>query len=310
MAFRLTHINKTMDSIATKNVLRVPELARKKGTRMPFLPELDDVDDEKAWKPIMKPWTGGELIIDEHMKMSYLNKPEFIRERSAIRCKTEGIGGFQGCRNYGNGCDFRGFYLARYSDEGFCDDCELKEFPARYYGCLFCRKAIKLGIVCKPCKRVFEQWAFNLFYNKNADSESTPSRFAHATENETNDWKLWSNVGHGVTDLLRYYDHPVDCHKPEIKAFKISGHYSDLWPGFYIGENQWVKPDPFELKGIQMASKTPFDDCFPKKQNKIDISDINWDNRADVLKRELNKLGIYIYSNIQIQWHLDAIRST
>ena len=57
---------------------------------------------------------------------------------------------------------------------------------------------------------------------------------------------------------------------------------NDEWPGFHTGDLNWTKPDPFELK------------------EKINISDITWVNRKEVLERELNKLGITIYAEKQM----------
>jgi hypothetical protein len=51
---------------------------------------------------------------------------------------------------------------------------------------------------------------------------------------------------------------------------------------FDMGDLKWTRLDPFELK------------------DKVDISDINSDNRKEILQRELSKLGITIFAEKQM----------
>lgn len=195
----------------------------------------------------------------------------------ASHCKNSRSSGFQGCANLKKGCNFRGFYLCTYSEEGLCSDCELKTFPNRYKGCASCGKAVRYSIFCHGCENGFKEWLFDLFYNKNKNSKSTSSCFAIKTKDETDDWKLWSNIGIGTHCIVSKYD-PV----LPVRHLNKGDMFNDVWPGFHIGNDQYVKPDPFELK------------------SKICISDITWENKHIVLIRELNKLGIFPYSLIQL----------
>jgi hypothetical protein len=184
---------------------------------------------------------------------------ELIKMASAIASKNKKSDGFQGCKNYGKSCNFNGFYLAKYSPEGLCSNCELKEFPDRYYGCCFCGKAIDYYNSCWSCRDGFSEWALNLFYNKNENSKY---------------------------DIIRNGIYMLNTVIPKIKLpvrIAIRAKINEKWLGFYEGDNQWIIPDPFELK------------------NNIDISDICWENKFEVLKRELEKNGLYIYEEIQIK---------
>jgi len=125
-------------------------------------------------------------------------------------------------------------------------------------------------------------WAFDLFYNKNSSSLSTSSCFAIKSVNETDNWDLWQYVGIGIHCLKSEIPkNKMDVNRP-VRVFETAG-INNNWPGFYIGDNSWIKLDPFELKTY------------------IDINDINWDNKSIVLNRELEKIGIFLYDEIQIK---------
>jgi hypothetical protein len=197
----------------------------------------------------------------------------------AERSKAKRTDGFQGCVNYGNGCDFGGFYLATYSPEGYCSKCELKHSPERYNGCCFCGKAIQFGGACWGCEEGFSNWLFDLFYNKNENSRSTTSIFAIESPDETNDWKIWQTISIGISCLKDELHSSSD-----IKVSQIAG-INNNWPGFYMGNDEWHRPNPFDLKGgIDID---------------IDINDITWDNKSQVLMRELKKKGIHLDREIQ-----------
>lgn len=80
------------------------------------------------------------------------------------------IHGFQGCKNQ-KVCGFDGFYLAQYSPEGLCSDCEFNRFPDRFVACLFCRQPnSKIGdsksnnclMCCGNFKKLLEKKLMNL----------------------------------------------------------------------------------------------------------------------------------------------------
>jgi hypothetical protein len=70
------------------------------------------------------------------------NEAWYDSELSTIKCARDssrkGIRGFQGCANQKK-CGFDGFYLAQYSPEGLCNDCEFEQYPERFVACAFCR---------------------------------------------------------------------------------------------------------------------------------------------------------------------------
>jgi hypothetical protein len=199
----------------------------------------------------------------ELKKMS--SDSELRRMEIAIKYKNARTGGFQGCSNFGNGCDFNGFYLAQYSPEGLCNNCELKQFPNRYRGCLFCGRAIQYGLICHPCQDGFKKWAFDLFYTEGVNSNHLELGIFVFVRMEMRD--------------SHQYQQKVRQRCP-IKVFELAG-LRHKWPGFYAGQDQWVKPDPNELR------------------EKIDITDLIWENKSDVIERELKKIGISIYDEIQ-----------
>jgi len=201
---------------------------------------------------------------------------EFEKTKFAMNSKQKKTNGFEGCANYGKGCDFRGFYCYKYSKEGLCDDCERKIFPERYSGCGFCGYMLKYGGFCMGCKNGFQEWLFNLFYNKNKFSKSTSMILEIPGPNETDDWKLWQTVGNGIYVVISKSEA-----KFPVRIFQNNKFDSD-WPGFYVGNNKHIRLDPFKLK------------------SKINISDINWDNRDKIISRELQKLGICPFEDVQV----------
>jgi hypothetical protein len=181
---------------------------------------------------------------------------KFKKTEIASRCKQKRTGGFQGCTNLGNGCDFKGFYLCKYSPEGLCTSCELEQFHDRYHGCCSCRKAIKLGSFCEGCEHGIRRWLRFLFIENIKVHSST--------------------ISIGISGLLRSKKQDLGVLVDEFPEM------SDKWPGFHVGGLKWLNPDLLLLK------------------NKINISDIGWDNKCEVLERELIKLGIDVCGEQQI----------
>lgn len=186
--------------------------------------------------------------------------------------QTKKMDGSQGCKNVGISCDFKGYYLCKYSPEGFCLDCEMKMFPDRFSGCGFCGKAIRGSSYCAGCKGNFCDWLFDLFYNKNENSKSTIQYFASQSDDETNDWKLWSIVQKGINGIVNHYSKNKIPVREFVKPKPYNGaSVASQWPGFYTNNGTYVKIDPFELK------------------SKICISDITWVNAKSIMLRELKK---------------------
>lgn len=184
---------------------------------------------------------------------------EYYKVEFAKTCKKKSTHGFQGCANFGKGCNEGGYYLASYSPEGLCHECELKQFPERFHGCFFCRYAIYLSSgMCMACSKGFTSWAENIF------SSYKRKTFAN-------------DVVLGLHSMKNNYT---------IKKVSfLFQEFPDLWkswPGFYAGDKKWLKPDPSEFK------------------DKIDVSDITFETRINVIERELKKIGITIYGDVQI----------
>src|ERR1700722_12006380 len=95
------------------------------------------------------------------------------QEQSSLRSGGKSRKGLQCCKNYPESCDFFGFFGYRYSGEGLCKECELKDFPLRFSGCKFCGKAIKKRFACLSCTDGFSDWLFDLFYRPDVHSPST-----------------------------------------------------------------------------------------------------------------------------------------
>ncbi len=119
--------------------------------------------------------------------------------------------GFQGCSNLGKGCDFNGFYLCSYSEEGLCKNCEIDEYPERFHGCIFCRRVHHGGYCCYSCSDGFYKWVMR---NTNIDENLAVHKLCH------NNRKIVS--------------------LPFINKNKNLFHG---WPGFYVGNDEWIKPD-------------------------------------------------------------------
>lgn len=68
----------------------------------------------------------------------FRNNSEIQAEACARKSRVQKTNGFQGCRNKAQ-CGFEGFYLASYSIEGLCSECELEVHPERFGACISCR---------------------------------------------------------------------------------------------------------------------------------------------------------------------------
>ena len=127
--------------------------------------------------------------------------PDIIQNKlERAQAKRNNTNGFQGCSNYGKNCDYEGLYGTSYCSasaacratmfpERLCDKCELKQFPKRYHSCYLCRKTIRYSLIYKFCNTGFDEWSFNLFYNKNSKSNSYI--FVIPTNDEINNCELW-----------------------------------------------------------------------------------------------------------------------
>lgn len=179
------------------------------------------------------------------------------------RMKTDG---FQGCINYGNDCNFDGFYLATYSTEGMCKRCEIKSFPERFKACILCKMVAtkaensKQIPYCYACKSRLEDWLIKVF----------------KTERNTG-----STVAIGIHSLISKY--VAYDEKPLI--YEIRNCFDPIFVGLYTevdsGNYPWQIPDPSSMI--------------------IDISDITWENKMEVVERELFKNNIKIHESIQFR---------
>lgn len=168
--------------------------------------------------------------------------------------------GFEGCKNYGKECDFTGFYLCRYSNEGLCSKCELKEFPERFHGCIFCRRPQKYtSDVCLSCDRGFKKW---LKYQSNFSTKK---------------YYDFSCLTFGLTHNLNTPQHRFDNTRYTFDFIDNSSTLSSKWPGFYVGDNKWCKPD------ISLE--------FEENLDKL--------NYEKIIYNTLKDNGIDIYQNIQ-----------
>lgn len=174
--------------------------------------------------------------------------------------------GFEGCKNKEE-CGFKGFYLAKYSKEGLCSDCELKSYPERFYGCLFCRNAEKLkGYCCLKCYSGFTSYiGENIEFI--TDAISADSQASHRLTNTSISFKF---IPRKELSTLPFVEH---------------GKFTKKWPGFYCGKNEqgihsWIKPN------------------FIKDGEKTKL-EVNWDNCHIVLNDFLKSNGITIEEEIQ-----------
>ncbi len=111
--------------------------------------------------------------------------------------------GFNTCAN----CGKRDNYYNHYSKEGLCKNCELNEYPERFYGCIFCRRPQRYEYYCLVCISGFSTWVEK---NANIDEYLAASKLCY------NDEKMIKN--------------------PFIKR---DIDFYDKWSGFYIGDNKW-----------------------------------------------------------------------
>jgi len=192
--------------------------------------------------------------------------------------------GFQGCANLGKGCDFTGFYLCRYSLEGLCDDCEIKQHPERYHGCASCGHAIQYKYLCTGCADGFGRWLFDVFYNKNDKSKTTTTIFDSSGENETNNWGLWHTIKGYVFVLSQKFVENNEI-KPVIRN-PIKPRFYGEWPGFRVDGvvgDTYTKLDPYEFRTT----------------HNIVVGDLQKNLTPKELLDMLGTFGITPYSNVQ-----------
>lgn len=118
------------------------------------------------------------------------------------------MNGLQGCSR--PECSFSGFYLCPYSPEGFCEECEIKYYPDRFNGCMFCRRPVEHYKCCDECGDGFKFWV----------KKNTNIKIDHACHRLTSgEYKEFTFIPN--EEMLEYE-----------------------WPGFYIGDSKWTKDVP------------------------------------------------------------------
>lgn len=181
----------------------------------------------------------------------------------AESCKKSATGGFQGCKNYPTTCSFDGFYLAQYSPEGLCNNCELKEFPDRFHGCICCGYAIDYhSHFCFDCKRGIDEWLRLLFRSSPKNKE------------------FFNEINIGVHCIVGYGSEKTAYHSKRKLNLPPLG-ISHKWPGFHTGSETFITPAISQLS------------------SQVNINDITWGNKETVLMRELEKINIRLYDQIQ-----------
>ena len=147
-----------------------------------------------------------------YSKMYSSYSSDCYKAQKAEQCAIDRIHGFEGCSR--DDCDFDGFYLCKYSPEGYCTDCEIKCFPERFHGCLFCRRPQECGLCCLSCRTGFVDW---IMKNTNIKNSHAPYELISSVYNRNHIVKKEFII-------------------PEQKGFHT-------WPGFYIGNNEWTIED-------------------------------------------------------------------
>ena len=136
----------------------------------------------------MKNWIKGLCLVVIVMSETPClgGEGEWQTMESAIQCRAQRSGGFQGCVNQAE-CGYDGHYLAEYSPEGLCRGCEFKRYPERFVACLFCRKpnlkcaANELSRNCLNCSQAVGKFLVNRLKASDAwEHEHTLDVFAHA----------------------------------------------------------------------------------------------------------------------------------
>src|SRR5580692_1829530 len=77
----------------------------------------------------------------------YTADNEYEKMIDAQQSKRKKKDGFEGCKR----CGDRGYYLAKYSREGYCEICELECYPERFNPCACCRIPLKGRMLCGVC---------------------------------------------------------------------------------------------------------------------------------------------------------------
>jgi len=121
--------------------------------------------------------------------------------------------GFEGCANYPKSCNFSGYYLAEYSKEGLCKECEIKKFPERFQGCVFCLNPQKYTGACFYCEVGFREWCVS-----------------HLTFRKEPCTALEVACGAVIKQMGR-------------QEFTNNPSTKWKWPGFRTDDNSWVIPE-------------------------------------------------------------------
>lgn len=154
-----------------------------------------------------------------------MNLGERMTEACANRARSNNTGGFQGCKNK-EVCGFDGFYLARYSPDGLCDNCNFKEHPERFVACLFCRK---------PQLKISQEFQSRSCLNCRAKAEELI-----AGKIATKDG--WSNQ-HNLEVALNYYF-------KEISTQTINRNFITQFNNYRTHDLTFDDKSPYFYKGV------------------------------------------------------------
>ena len=155
----------------------------------------------------------------------------------------------------------RGWHM---SEEGLCTLCEAVAFPSRFHNCPFCGCPQKGFAVCRSCRNGCVQWMLVLF------SGVPDTQPLHTTSITTQE-----RLAYHCQALIR-------CAPSGANSFPIRTTRVREWPGLRNLDGCTTIPDPNELR-----------------QRGVDVRDYTWRNGVAVLRRELERLGVFLWDEIQ-----------
>jgi hypothetical protein len=117
---------------------------------------------------------------------------ELSKLEIAALSRAQKVNGSQVCKQQKE-CGDSGYYLATYSKEGLCSNCEFKQYPERFVACVFCRAPAQVPAPVFLGTSKEKATSFNCFYCSSAIQSLLVQKLK-----KSDSWKQEQILAHGA----------------------------------------------------------------------------------------------------------------